>query len=206
MIKIFITLILFFSFNFSAVACDWAPKEQKVSEFVSGKTIFWGRAVEAKWDKTVENDELGSVPRVYNIVEVIKPIEGNVGRKVKVWADPSSCGTYIPLGIVQLIVVRPYQKNSFYTDQLISHGASEASIIAYLNEGIDISAKGSFYAPHITEEEMETKCQNTNASELPNFCVSKHILNEIYKVYKKENEIVKELTNKKPWWHFKKKL
>ncbi|MEP1230197.1 MAG: hypothetical protein ABJG88_05940, partial [Litorimonas sp.] len=116
--RFFILAICYFSFFTAANACDFPFPEVKTSEFISDKTVFWGRATAKKWDRHTKMRVEDNFPTsTYLDVEVIRPLKGKIGKDFKVWLSETRCGIDVTLGQVFLFVVRPIGKSDYYADK-----------------------------------------------------------------------------------------
>jgi len=201
-------LIFALSFGGKSFACDWMPKSIKISAFVDGKTIFWGRTTEVKWDREagLKKEEMPTLkPDFYHIVEIIKPLQGKAGKTVKVWSDTSSCGTQFSIGAVRLFVTETHGKRDFYTDQFLSNRARSDSIVAFLEEGLDWAAFGT-ERDKMLNEIIGKDCFSIESSEKsasPEECKAMEAYqNSRQEIYDREYDAAQTLGAHKPWWKF----
>ena len=193
MLRFILPIIFVLSTSWEASACDWASQSIKTSEFVDGKTIFWGRAIELKWDRKINvksSEESPGLPDTYHVVEVIKPLRGKTKKKVKVWTDNTTCGYWFQLGSVQLYITEAHGKNDLHTDQLLMYRAGHPAIVAFLEEGVDVETNG-----HIGIRRFEPPDQ-TEVDE---------VMKQISEIYERERKDVVTLSQKEPWWKFSQK-
>jgi len=180
------SVFIFFTFGAStqALACSWPNHEIKASEFVKGKTIFWGRALETKQ---------ASAPSHNLVVDVVKPLHGKTKKRVRLLVDNStSCAHEFKINEVELYILRKWEDNRLYTDQAIMHRASHAAIIAFLEEGLDSLTKGQpgieLFTSYGEKEEIDDKD-----------------FRKIQNIYKRERNAAIKIKPKKAWWKFWKK-
>lgn len=212
--RLFILAICCFSYIPVVNACDFPLPELKTSEFVSDKTVFWGRATAKKWDRhTKISDGMGFPTSIYVDVEVIRPLIGNVDKTSKVWLSETGCGIDVPLGQIFLFVVKPMGKSDYYADQLTSSIASDRAIISLLKLDIDVQVGGGSYPPSLGTLKWESwqkwleACESNETSARPNNCLSLPDLKDISQAYDREYEDVENaaLVKAKPWWAIFKK-
>ncbi|GGX56093.1 hypothetical protein GCM10011309_01020 [Litorimonas cladophorae] len=199
----------FLSYPVTADACDFPPPDIKTSEFVSDKTVFWGRATAKKWDPDAVTSIENNFPTsTYLEVEVIRQLKGDVRKNTKVWLSETSCGIDVTLGNITLFVVKPIGGSDFYADMMVSSLASDRAIISLFKLDLDVQIGGHAYppdpnwleAPHWKKWLMT--CQSDETNGRPQDCLSLDELEEITDAYETEYESVKNITwqKTKPWW------
>ena len=207
--RLFVLAICYFGYFPAANACDFPLPEIKTSEFISDKTVFWGRATAKKWDRHTKMSVEDNFPTsTYLDVEVIRPLQGKISKDFKVWLSESSCGIDVTLGRVSLFVVRPIGKSDFYADQLTSSIASDRAVISFLKLGMDVQVGGVFYPPSLVTLKYERwqkwleACESAEPNDRPHECLSLPVLKEISDAYDMEYEEVESLAfaKAKPWW------
>ena len=196
------------------MACDFPLPEIKTSEFISEKTVFWGRATAKKWDRHTKMSVEGNFPTsTYLDVKVFRPLKGKVDDSLKVWLSETSCRIDVPLGRTVLFVVKPTGKSDYYADQLTSSIASDRAVISLLKLGIDVQVGGHAYPPEpgwLDSEHWKKwlkDCESDEANEGAHHCLSLDDLKDITQAYKTEYEEVENIPwpKPKPWWaRFKK--
>lgn len=214
MTRFVLITICFLVYSPIANACDYELPEIKTSEYISDKTIFWGRATAKKWEPQAKiGGGTGFPTSIYADVEVIRPLKGTISKKSKIWLSQSSCGIYVPLGQVILFVVKPIGESDYYADQLTSSLASDQAIISLLKLDIDVKVGGGSYPPTLETLEYEywkkwlSACESSTNTSKPDNCLSRPVLKKIAEAYDTEFEHVENIamTEKKSWWpRFKK--
>ena len=202
-------LFFYFVFVQSVWACDYLIPDITTSEYISGKTVFWGFATAKKWDRNAKFNPEGDFPTsTYLEVEVLRGLKGKIGKETKIWLSETSCGIDPPLGEVFLFVVRPEGKSEYYADELTSTFASDKAIISLLKLNFDVKALGSSYPPSPdwlssgTWEKWDKDCQSSDPNLRPNNCLNLSELEQISNAYDEEHEAVEKifLTEANPWW------
>ncbi len=205
----FVFLFCYFSLVQSAWACDYQIPDITTSEYISGKTVFWGFATAKKWDRNAKFNPEGEYPTsTYIEVEVLRGLKGKIGKKTKIWLSETSCGIDPPLGEVFLFVVRPEGKSDYYADELTSTFASDRAIISLLRLDFDVQARGLSYPPSpdwlksSNWEKWVNDCKSADPYVRPNNCLSLNELEEISNAYDEEYKEVEKiyLTEANPWW------
>ena len=199
--------ICFLIYSPTVSACDFPPPDIKTSEFVSNKTVFWGRATAKKWnpDSTMSIED-NFPTSTYLDVEVIRQLKGKVGKNSKIWLSETSCGIDVPLGQINLFVVKSIGRSDFYADQLTSSLASDRAIISLLKLDFDVQVGGNAYPPDpgwLESKHWKEWLKACETNEEPYYnCLSLDKLKEISDAYEAEYEGVQKTASfkAKPWW------
>jgi len=207
--RFFILAICCFSYFPAVNACDFPLPEIKTNEFISDKTVFWGRATAKKWDRHTKMSVEGNFPTsTYLDVTVFRTLKGNVDDSLKVWLSETSCGIDVPLGQTALFIVRPLGKSEYYADQLTSSIASDRAVISLLKLGIDVQVGGYAYPPEPGWLESEywekwlKDCESDETNLGVHPCLSRDVLKQISDAYETEYEDVQNIPwpKRKAWW------
>ena len=89
-LRLFFGFLFWLLFSIPASACSWLLPEGTTSEWVEDKVVFWGRAIETKWNKT--NEGGWHEFDIYTNIEVLERVKGELPKKIRVYHSMMPAG------------------------------------------------------------------------------------------------------------------
>lgn len=192
---------IFLSLESDANACSWASPEGMTSQWVEDKVVFWGRAVETKWNRS-NNGEFSNFQAITRI-EVLQSVRGKLPQKIDVYhsMNIASCGVVFHMGTIELFALPKQEDGKFSTESFIEEAVNKHVLFAYFDEGKDLPLseitdyRNSLY---MDSSPCETKADNN--APYPNFCKWEDTFFGFSEAYYNKIKQLAETDMKKKWW------